>query len=103
MGFSSSCQIFETLSTGLEWIATHKLHASAVIHILDDFLFIAPPNEKCRVDLNNFSCLCQRIDVPVENEKTTGPTKVLQFEGISSDTGLMEARLPDDKLEKCHS
>ena len=103
MGCSSSCQIFETLITGLEWIAKHKLHALVVIHILDDFLFIAPSKEKCRVDLNNFICLCQLIGIPITNEKTTGPAKVLQFAGISLDTGLMEARLPEDKLEKCCS
>lgn len=103
MGCSSSCQIFETLSTGLEWIATNKLRASAVIHILDDFLFIAPSEEKCRVDLNSFLCLCQRIGVPIANEKTTGPARVLQFAGITLDTDLMEARLPEDKLEKCRS
>ena len=67
IGCSSSCQIFETLSTGLEWIATHKLHASVVIHILEDFLFIAPSKEKCRVDLNSFLCLCQCIGVPIAN------------------------------------
>ena len=45
MGCSSSCNIFETFSTALEWIAMNKLNASAVIHILDDFLFIAPSKE----------------------------------------------------------
>ena len=103
IGCSSSCQIFETLSTGLEWIAAHKLHASAVIHILDDFLFTASSNEKRRVDLNNVIYLCQRLGVPIANEKTTGPAKALQFAGISLDTSLMEARLPEDKLEKCRS
>ena len=48
MACSSSCNIFETFSTALEWIAMNKLNASAVIHILDDFLFIAPYEEKCQ-------------------------------------------------------
>ena len=48
MGCSSSCNIFETFSTALEWIAMNKLNASAVIHILDDFIFIAPSKEKCQ-------------------------------------------------------
>ena len=91
------------LSSGLEWIATQKLHASVVIHISDDFSFIAPSNEKCRVDLNNFFCLCQRIGVSIANEKITGPAKVLRFAGISLVTALMEACLPKDKLEKCRS
>ena len=41
MGLKSSCAIFEKFSTSLEWLAVHYLKVSAVLHILDDFLFIA--------------------------------------------------------------
>ena len=34
-------------------------------------------------------------------EKTVGPHTVLQFAGITLDTVKQEARLPDDKLQKC--
>ena len=34
-------------------------------------------------------------------EKTVGPSTVLCFAGIELDTSAMEARLPNDKLEKC--
>ena len=37
MGCSTSCSIFESFSTALEWIATSHLRASAVLHTLDDF------------------------------------------------------------------
>jgi len=40
MGCSSSCAIFETFSTSLEWLAKRRLGATGVLHILDDFLFI---------------------------------------------------------------
>ena len=101
MGCSSSCNIFETFSTALEWIAKNKLHASAVIHILDDFLFLGPSEDKCRIDLKNFLNLCHQIGVPIADEKTMGPATALQFAGIALDTVSMEARLPDDKLDKC--
>ena len=51
MGCSTSCSIFESFSTALEWIAISKLQASAVLHILDDFLFIAATEERCTRDL----------------------------------------------------
>ena len=41
MGMSSSCQIFEAFSSSLEWISVNRFGASAVLHVLDDFLFIA--------------------------------------------------------------
>ena len=38
-GASSSCHLFEAISTALEWIAINKLDCVAVVHILDVFLF----------------------------------------------------------------
>ena len=102
-GCSSSCNIFETFSTALEWIAKDKLQASSVIHILDNFLFIGPSEAKCQEDLDNFLCVCCRIGVPIAGEKTMGPTNALQFAAITLDMALMEARLPEDKLVKCHT
>ena len=101
MGCSSLCNIFETFSTALEWIASTKLQASAVIHILDDFLFLAPSQEKCHRDLDNFIKLCSDVGVSIADEKTVGPATCLQFAGITLDTINMHARLPEDKLERC--
>ena len=101
MGLSSSCAIFEAVSTALEWISIHHLGAKSVSHILDDFLFIAPTKAQCTRDLSNFVSLCEYIGVPLAPEKTVGPDSVLQFAGIILDSVRMEARLPDDKLAKC--
>ena len=98
MGCSLSCNIFETFSTASEWIAMNKLNASAVIYILDDFLFIAPSKEICQGDLDNFLTSCQRIGIPIANEKTMGPDRALQSAGITLDTESMEVRLPEIKL-----
>lgn len=101
MGCSSSCAIFEAFSTSLEWAAQHRLGASGVLHILDDFLFIANSETKCRSDLNQFIDMCRAIGVPIAHEKTEGPATALQFAGITLDSIKMEARLPEDKLRKC--
>ena len=34
-------------------------------------------------------------------EKTVGPSTTIQFAGIELDSVLMEARLPQEKLDKC--
>ena len=103
MGCSSSCAIFEAFSTALEWLAMHRFRASGVLHILDDFLFIADCKDKCQSDLNNFLRLCGYLGVPIAQEKTVGPDTVLQFAGITLDSVKQEARLPDDKLQKCRT
>jgi len=69
MGCSSSCAIFEAFSTSLEWLAKNKLGASEVLHILDDFLFMADSKEKCSADLAQFLRLCTHLGVPIAPEK----------------------------------
>ena len=49
MGLKSSCAIFEKFISSLEWFAMQHLHVSAVLHILDDFSFIASSRVKCSV------------------------------------------------------
>lgn len=90
-------------STSMQWIAETKLGATAMVHILDDFLFIAPSYEKCKQDLERFLEICQFLGVPIANDKTMGPSRVLPFAGIDLDTTEMVARLPADKLEKCNN
>ena len=101
MGCLSLCNIFETFSTVLEWIATTKLQASTVIHILDDFLFLAPSQDKCHRDLDNFINFCSDVGVPIADEKIVSPATCLQFAGITLDTINMHAPSPEDKLEHC--
>ena len=100
-GCSSSCNIFETFSMAVEWITTAKLQPFAVIRILDDFLFLAPSQDKCHGDLDNFIKLCNEVGVPIADEKTVGPATCLQFSGITLDTINKHARLPKDKLACC--
>ena len=46
--------LFESFSTALEWLSVNHLGACAVLHILDDFLFIAKSKDQCGHDLENF-------------------------------------------------
>ena len=96
MGCWSSCNICETFSTALKWIATTKLQASTVMHILDN-LFLAPSRNKCHRDLVNFIKLCNEVGVPITDEKTVSPATCLQFSRITLDTINMHAHLPEDK------
>ena len=92
MGCASSCSIFESFSTSLEWVARHKLGATAVVHVIDDFLFLAHTYAKCELDLRNFINLCKEIGVPLAPDKTVAPCRVIEFLGITLDAERMEAR-----------
>ena len=78
-----------------------KFGALGMSHILDDFLFVGPPDRfNCRADLTNFLFLCARLNVPIKLGKTVPPTTCLTIYGIEVDTVSMECRLPQDKVEK---
>lgn len=101
MGSSSSCAIFERFSTALQWIAQNKCNIQNIVHILDDFLFICPPNfDLANQCLNTFIKLCNTLGVPIKEEKTEMANTTMTFMGIELDSVAMEARLPKDKIVK---
>ena len=56
--------------------------------------------EKCESNLHAFIDMCKQLGVPLTPGKTVGLCATIQFLGITLDTVSMEARLPDDKLDK---
>lgn len=103
MGCSSSCKTFETFSSALEWIAQNKLKINHILHLLDDFLIIAPSYKLCQEQLNLFVDLGGYLGVPIAPEKTCGPDTTLCFADMELDSVLCEARLPLEKIIKCLS
>jgi len=101
MGCSSSSKTFESLSTAMEWIARNKLGIPHILHILDDFLIIGESTSDCQAKLQRFLHFCEDIGVPMAPEKTEGPSPVLTFAGIELDCLQYEARLPQEKVDKC--
>jgi len=52
MACSSSCKIFETFGTVVECVARHKLSIPYILHLLDDFLVVAPSESLRHSQLN---------------------------------------------------
>jgi hypothetical protein len=101
MGCASSCAIFEKFSTALEWIGRAKGKIPHIVHILDDFLFLGPPDaDVCNQSLKVFQLICKATGVGLKTEKTSLACTKLVFLGIEIDTLAMEIRLPQDKLDK---
>ena len=100
MGCSSSCLIFEAVSTAVEWIAKNKLGIESV-HILDDFFLASVSKQVGSYQLQNFLDMCQDIGLPMAPEKTFWPSNVMSFVGYEIDTVNREVRLPMDKVQKC--
>ena len=104
MGASSSCQLFESFSTALQWILKERFKIAGISHLLDDFFFVGEANSnKCSVALNSFLCLSEELGVPIKSEKTESPSTCIIIYGIEIDSSMMVARLPQDKIAKITS
>lgn len=101
MGFSISCQYFETFSTFLEWAVRRDTGCSTLTHHLDDFFFVGHAcSDRCLFLLVSFCAQMGRFGVPLSPEKTEGPAHVLSFLGIEIDIVCMLFCLPQDMLDK---
>ena len=97
MGCSSSCRLFETFSSALEFLVRHQSGSARVLHVLDDFLFIGITAADCQHLLDTFMAICEETGVPIVKDKTFGPLQCLTFLGIELDCVQQEAQLPDEK------
>ena len=48
--------------------------------------------------MNIFSVVCDRLNVPIANEKTVSSTTVLEYLGLTIDMVHMFVKIPDDKI-----
>ena len=105
-GLRSAPFIFNQFSDTIEWILACEITTSYVDKILDDFLIIEPMSlepsydQDARVSLKAVLLTFQALGIPLAPGKTIGPSQVLEFWGIELDSNTMEARLPQDRVEK---
>ena len=99
-GCRSSPFIFNTLSEALCWILLNVDKLPFVLHLLDDFLLVDFPAASPSPCLDKLTRTFERLGVPLSKEKTVGPSRRLEFLGITLDSNLMQASLPLDKLNR---
>ena len=101
MGASSSCQLFESFSTSLQWILHQKFNIKGISHLLEDFFFVGKANTNdCFKVLQTSVCLADILGVPIKAEKTQLPSTCITIYGIEIDSKQMVARLPGDKIQR---
>ena len=72
----------------------------ASFHYLDDFITLGPPNsEICKHNLTTILDTCEALGVPMETDKTVGPSPQIVFLGMELDSRTFTIRLPEDKLD----
>ena len=94
-GLRSAPMLLNIYTNALEWILQQE-GCKHLIHYLDDFLLLGPPHSpKCQQGLERMLATCHRVGVPLAAERLRGPPH-----GIELDSAAMEARLPQEKLQR---
>ena len=99
-GCRSSPVIFDTLSKAICYIAETNYKVNNILHLLDDFLTIDPPNFIAERTKALMMMIFRRLNIPIAAHKTMGPLTCVEYLGIILDTEKFEARLPLDKLKR---
>ena len=105
-GLRSAPFKFNSLSIAIAWILLFKCLISYVDFILDDFLIMEPSSssppydQPCKISLEAMLLTMKNLGIPISLHKTEGPVTVIQFLGILLDSNRMEARPPDDKVQR---
>jgi hypothetical protein len=99
-GSRSSPKISDFLSQAICWILTHNYSVPNVLHLLDDFLAIDTPEATANRTMAIITLVFKRLNIALAPHKTMGPNPVMEFLGIILDSIRLEARLPQNKLER---
>ena len=99
-GSRSSPKIFDTLSRAICWIATNNYDIRNILHLLDDFLVVVPPEQDPHSIMSRFLGIFHSLNIPLSEKKTEGPATKLEYLGIFLDSEKMEASLPSEKISR---
>ena len=91
-GCRSSPKIFDNISSAICFIAEHNYKVKHILHLLDDFLTIDPPDYDAERTMAIMTLIFNRLNVPLASNKTMGPLTCLEYLGIILDTEKLEAR-----------
>jgi len=99
--FGCSCApfLFECFSTFIHWAVTQSSKLDTLDHYIDDFILCGRKGTgDCRKLIAHFNSTCSELGVPINDEKSEGPTTVMTFLGLVIDSDNMLIRIPQPKI-----
>ncbi len=99
-GCRSSPKIFDMLSEAICWILSNNYDIPYLVHLLDDFLIISPPDSIPAAHLLTTQKVFSELGIPLAQDKTAGPSTSIEFLGINLDSQKFQASLPKEKIDR---
>ena len=85
-GLRSAPFIFNAIADLVEWILVHSYQIPDLLHYLDDFITMGPPeSSQCAHNLRTTLAVCKCMGLPLHPGKCVGPSTVLVVLGIELD------------------
>lgn len=98
----SLCAYFEKFSSFVEWTVKQESNSQDLDHYMEEFVLAGKPGiSNCQILMGTFYSVCRRLNVPVVDEKTFGPSTTIEYLGLSIDTQKMVINIPKDKNLVC--
>ena len=103
-GLRSAPQVFSSVVDLVEWVLKKQYDVSFLLHYLDDFHTLGPPNSQtCQRNLDTRIQQFQDWGIPLHPDKLEGPSTLLTVLGIELDSLLLQAHLPQEKFDRIHT
>ncbi len=99
-GCKSSPKIFDMLSEAVCWILSNNYAIPHLIHLLDDFLVVSPPDAIPAAHILTVQKVFSELGIPIAQEKTMGPATSIEFLGINLDSVKFQVSLPKEKIDR---
>ncbi len=88
------------LSEAICWILSNNYDVPYLVHLLDDFLIISPPDSIPAKHLLTTQKVFSELGIPLALDKTAGPSTSIEFLGINLDSQKFQASLPKEKIDR---
>ena len=102
-GLRSSPFAFSKLGTALLYIAKSNGTLNSTISYLDDTLFVAPDAESCSKSLHAFLDCVKSCGFKIQDNKTCGPARNLEFLGIIINTEEKTLKISQERMDDIRS
>ena len=102
-GLRSAPLLFTVVADALQW-ALMSRGVAFIFHYVDDFIVLGRADSfDCARWVGVMDTTCEELGLPIEPEKSEGPSTTIPFLGVELDSVAMEARLPQQKLVQLRS
>ena len=98
LGLRSSPKHFTQIALALCYICVQNGAPVTTIQYLDDFLVCAESQQECQSGLETVVKCAKECGFEIKDKKTVGPSRVLEFLGLTIDTLQRQVRISEEKM-----